>query len=170
MELEEFDKGLTTPTRVLSHTTPLNGNNVSRDLCTIVASSEASCADLACDSEQLVFRERLESKRQLEDKGYVKEAQAPSVFFGTIGSGDAVMKAGVERDRIASAYNLLAFEMEGAGVWDEMPCIIVKGVCDYADSHKDKDWQNFAAATVASATKALLSWYVQRDRTSRLDI
>ena len=28
--------------------------------------------------------------------------------------------------------------MEGAGDWDEMPCIVVKGVCDYADCHKHK--------------------------------
>ncbi len=28
--------------------------------------------------------------------------------------------------------------MEGAGVWDEVPYIVIKGICDYADSHKNK--------------------------------
>ncbi|OAQ59479.1 hypothetical protein VFPPC_10536 [Pochonia chlamydosporia 170] len=50
--------------------------------------------------------------------------------------------------------------MEGAGVWDELPsCMIIKGVCDYADSHKSKGWQRYAAATAASTAKALLGKY-----------
>ena len=28
---------------------------------------------------------------------------------------------------------MVAFEMEGAGVLDEMPAIVVEGLCDYAD-------------------------------------
>ncbi|KAH8651690.1 hypothetical protein BGZ61DRAFT_541995 [Ilyonectria robusta] len=54
--------------------------------------------------------------------------------------------------------------MEGAGVWDEVPCIVVKGVCDYADCHKYKGWQSFAAATAASACKAILEGYIQTDK------
>ena len=33
---------------------------------------------------------------------------------------------------------MIAFEMEGAGVWDEVLCIVAKGVCDYADSTSTK--------------------------------
>ncbi|KAL4967819.1 nucleoside phosphorylase domain-containing protein, partial [Aspergillus stella-maris] len=135
------------------HTTLFETRGTS--ICT--ASHKSSCKDIGCDTGQLVVRERIQSKRRLEQENRSNEAQAPSIFIGTIGSGDTVMKSGEERDRIARAHNLLAFEMEGAGVWDEMPCIIVKGVCDYADSHKNKDWQHFAAATAASATKGLLS-------------
>ncbi|KAK7221927.1 hypothetical protein V2G26_009930 [Clonostachys chloroleuca] len=74
------------------------------------------------------------------------------------------MKSGEDRDRIATEHGIVAFEMEGAGVWDEVPCIIVKGICDYADSHKDKRWQDFAAATAASVMKAILGRYVASDR------
>ncbi|WYZ44562.1 hypothetical protein EsH8_VII_000998 [Colletotrichum jinshuiense] len=74
------------------------------------------------------------------------------------------MKSGAHRDRVAQRHGLIAFEMEGAGVWDMIPCIIVKGVCDYADSHKNKKWQDFAAAIAVSATKALLERYPGRDR------
>ncbi|KAL4862728.1 hypothetical protein BDV12DRAFT_39084 [Aspergillus spectabilis] len=121
------------------------------------------CDEAGCDSSKVIPRERIAEKQALEKQGRTKEAQAPSIFLGTIGSADTVMKSGEERDRIASLHNLIAFEMEGAGLWDEMPCIIVKAVCDYADSHKNKNWQNFAAATAASATKALLDFYIQRD-------
>ncbi|EHK17717.1 uncharacterized protein TRIVIDRAFT_160869 [Trichoderma virens Gv29-8] len=57
--------------------------------------------------------------------------------------------------------------MEGAGVWDELPCIIVKGVSNYGDGHKTKhwaEWQNFAAATAASVARALVERYPQTDK------
>ncbi|KAH7118066.1 hypothetical protein B0J13DRAFT_532904 [Dactylonectria estremocensis] len=63
-----------------------------------------------------------------------------------------------------SVTGILAFEMEGAGIWDEVPCIVVKGVCDYTDSHKNKSWQAFAAATAASVAKALLAQYIRTDK------
>jgi nucleoside phosphorylase len=53
--------------------------------------------------------------------------------------------------------------MESAGLWEDLPCIVVKGVCDYADSHKNKEWQDFAAATSASVVKALLERYIITD-------
>ncbi|KAJ4859764.1 tetratricopeptide repeat domain-containing protein [Trichoderma breve] len=88
------------------------------------------------------------------------------IHIGAIASGDSVMKSGEDRDRIAKEEGIIAFEMEGAGVWEELPCIIVKGVCDYADCHKNKKWQNFAAAVAASASKAILERYIKTDRRS----
>jgi nucleoside phosphorylase len=61
---------------------------------------------------------------------------------------------------------VVAFEMEGAGVWNELPCIIVKGGADYADCHKNNTWQDYAAATAAATMKALLDRYVRTDRVS----
>lgn len=130
-------------------------------------SRELSCDDLGCDNEYLVTRRRLEFKRRLEQEGRSQEAQAPSIFVGRIGSGDMVVKSGEDRDRIAKSHGVIAFEMEGAGIWDELPCIVVKAVCDYADSHKNKIWQDFAAATAASVTKALLERYIRTDNTSK---
>jgi nucleoside phosphorylase len=121
------------------------------------------CDDLGCDERYLVLRERLEMKRQLEqDNG--DEAQEPAIHVGPIASGDTVMKSGEDRDRTSKEAGVIAFEMEGAGVWEEVPCIVVKGVCDYADCHKNKKWQNFAAATAASASKAILERYIQTDK------
>ncbi|GKT49604.1 uncharacterized protein ColSpa_09785 [Colletotrichum spaethianum] len=114
-----------------------------------------SCEKLQCDKGRLVPRKRLMTERH----GEGRLMQDLQVFVGRIGSGDTVMKSGVDRDRIASDHSIVAFEMEGAGVWDEIPCVIVKAVCDYADSHKNKKWQDYAAATAASTTKALLENY-----------
>lgn len=80
----------------------------------------------------------------------------PKIHFGIVASGDSVMKSGEERDRIAQKHDIIAFEMESAGVWDVLPCIVVKGACDYADSHKNKVWQSYAAITAAACMRALL--------------
>jgi len=124
---------------------------------------KSSCADLQCDDSFLVPRERLKEKQKMEQDNN-NEFQAPAIHIGGIASGDTVMKSGEHRDDIAGREGVIAFEMEGAGVWEEVPCIVVKGVCDYADCHKNKKWQNFAAATAASTMKAILERYIQTDK------
>ncbi|KAF6524724.1 hypothetical protein HZS61_013223 [Fusarium oxysporum f. sp. conglutinans] len=109
-----------------------------------------SCEQLGCDGD-LVSRSRL---------AIAEVSPTPAIHFGLMASGDAVMKSGEDRDRIAAAEGIIAFEMEGAGVWDSFPCIVIKGACDYADSHKSKDWQRYAAATAAACAKALLNFWV----------
>ncbi|KAM0263379.1 hypothetical protein ACHAQJ_001235 [Trichoderma viride] len=133
-------------------------------------SRDLACDGLGCDGDHIVQRQRLETNRQLEQQGCGKEAQAPSVFVGCFGSGDKVLKSGEDRDWIAKRYGILAFEMEGAGAWDELPCILVKGVCDYADGHRDKRWQDFAAATAASVTRALVERYTKTDKSPIIQI
>ncbi|KAJ6036861.1 Pfs NB-ARC and TPR domain protein [Penicillium herquei] len=68
------------------------------------------------------------------------------------------MKSGEDRDRLMRLEGVVGFEMEGAGVWDNIPCVIIKGVCGYADSHKSKDWQSYAAGVGASAAKVFLAF------------
>ncbi|KAG7284432.1 hypothetical protein NEMBOFW57_010805 [Staphylotrichum longicolle] len=121
--------------------------------------ASASCAELGCDESHLVPRKRLERKTDLS----LEAAQSPQIFVGRIASGDAVMKSSEHRDRIAKEHNILAFETEGAGVWDEIPCIVIKGICNYADSHDSKAWQSFAAATAAAVAKALLERYTRTE-------
>ncbi|KAL0934874.1 kinesin light chain [Colletotrichum truncatum] len=122
----------------------------------------ASCKVLRCDSSRLVSRRCLETQSMREQENAMA-AQKFQISVGRVGSGDTVMKSGLDRDRVAAEYNFVAFEMEGAGVWDEFSCIVVKGVCDYADSHKNKKWQHFAAATAASTTKAILEHYANTE-------
>jgi len=67
------------------------------------------------------------------------------------------MKSGEDRDNVAARDGVIAFEMEGAGAWENFySCLVIKGVCDYADSHKSKRWQNYASATAAAVTKSFL--------------
>ncbi|KAL4947253.1 hypothetical protein BDW69DRAFT_204566 [Aspergillus filifer] len=105
------------------------------------------CNNLVCDKDQQI-RCREASK-----------VIPISIYIGPIASADTVMKSGQHRDEIVSKEKVLGFEMEGAGVWDSVPCLIIKGVCDYADSHKSKVWQAYAAATGASVAKAFLGYW-----------
>ncbi|KAM6487711.1 nucleoside phosphorylase domain-containing protein [Trichoderma sp. SZMC 28011] len=125
----------------------------------------ASCSELRCSSQFLVPRARsLHSQGQQQNPSTSNTAQMPTIHTGSIASGDTVMKSGVDRDIIAQKDGIIAFEMEAAGIWDEMPCLVIKSVSDYADSHKNGEWQNFAAATAAATTSALLIAYSEKRR------
>jgi nucleoside phosphorylase len=76
---------------------------------------------------------------------------------GTIASGSSVIKDAQMRDRISREnHGALCFEMEGAGVMDDKYCLVIRGIADYADSHKNGSWQKYAAATAASFARELL--------------
>jgi nucleoside phosphorylase len=86
------------------------------------------------------------------------EGEEIAVHYGLIASGNRVMKHGLTRDEISRELDgALCFEMEAAGLLNDFPCIIVRGICDYADSHKNKVWQEYAAATAAALAKELLN-------------
>jgi len=80
-----------------------------------------------------------------------------AVHFGLVASGDSVIMSAQTRNRIQKEKGVIAFEMESAGVWDVLPCIVIKGVSDYADAYKDKSWQRYASATAAACMKAFLA-------------
>jgi len=117
----------------------------------------SSCSELKCNENKLVPRSRLSKAKE------TTVLPQPMIHYGLIASGDTVMKSAEHRDAIATKDNVIAFEMEGAGVWENLPCVVVKGVCDYADSHKHKGWQNYAAATAAAYMKAFLREWVLAD-------
>jgi nucleoside phosphorylase len=80
-----------------------------------------------------------------------------TIHYGTIASGNQVIKDGISRDRLSAELGgVLCFEMEAAGLMNDFPCLVIRGICDYADSHKNKAWQPYAAATAAAYAKELL--------------
>lgn len=90
----------------------------------------------------------------------VREPRAgthPRIHYGLIASGNQVMKSAQARDDLGSKYNVLCFEMEAAGVMNAFDCLVIRGICDYADSHKNDLWQNYASAAAAAYAKLLLT-------------
>ncbi|KAL4790954.1 hypothetical protein BDV19DRAFT_316648 [Aspergillus venezuelensis] len=98
-----------------------------------------------CDQEQLVDR-----------AARPPSAPQPYVHYGLIASGDQVVKHGRLRDQLRKELDVLCFEMEAAGLVDSLPCLVIRGVSDYADSHKNDVWQGYAAATAAAYAHELM--------------
>ncbi|EPS39001.1 hypothetical protein H072_7246 [Dactylellina haptotyla CBS 200.50] len=71
-------------------------------------------------------------------------------------SGSQVIKHGVMRDRISAQTRALCLEIEGASLMNDFPCLVIRGICDYSDSHKNKRWQPYAALVAAVYAKELL--------------
>ena len=110
-------------------------------LVTTDSSDEDTCAK--CDSKQL------KSRRE-------RDQAAAVIHYGLIASGNQIMRHGRTRDKVGKQLGVICFEMEAAGLMDNFPCLVVRGICDYADSHKNKRWQPYAAAVAAAYGKELL--------------
>ncbi|OJD34109.1 uncharacterized protein BKCO1_2500095 [Diplodia corticola] len=90
--------------------------------------------------------------------GKQNKPHEPHIHHGLIASGNRVIKDANLRDTLNANLDdhLLCIEMEAAGLMNDFPCIVIRGICDYADSHKTKLWQEYAAAVAAAFAKELL--------------
>ncbi|KAF7183007.1 hypothetical protein CNMCM7691_002751 [Aspergillus felis] len=95
-----------------------------------------------------------------------REDRDPRPHYGTIASGNAVIKHGWTREKLRLETGALCFEMEAAGLLFDFPCIVIRGISDYSDSHKNKQWQGYAALAAASYTKEMLG-YIPRGQVSQ---
>lgn len=107
-----------------------------------VEAAATTCADC-------IFLRRTERKpRQTKDLVWHQ---------GTILSGNAVMKNAKQRDTLSRLYhNAICFEMEAAGMVNDIHCLVIRGISDYADSHKNSEWQKYASATAAAFARGIL--------------
>lgn len=90
----------------------------------------------------------------------------PRIHYGTIASGNRLIKDGLRRDEIYHELcdkNVMCFEMEASGLMNNFPCLVIRGVSDYADSHKNDIWQPYAALTAAAYAKELLGFLPSRE-------
>lgn len=97
----------------------------------------------ACDPQRQVLREP-------------RDEDIPEIYYGSIASSNQVMKNALTRDQLRDELDVLCFEMEAAGLMQDFPCLVIRGICDYADSHKNKRWQKYAAVVAAAYAKEFL--------------
>lgn len=103
--------------------------------------------DIGCDSTSSPVLPR--RRRELDP-------DEPVVHYGLIASADQLMEDAIARDRLIKEHDILCFEMEAAGLMNGFPCVVIRGICDYSDSHRNYMWHGYAAATAASYAKELL--------------
>ncbi|THX68817.1 Pfs, NACHT and ankyrin domain protein [Aureobasidium pullulans] len=111
----------------------------------------------SCDSSQEILREE-------------RDSNEPEIHYGTIASGNTLVKNSFTRDAIFENDNTcICLEMEAAGLMNTFPCLVIRGICDYADSHKNDQWQRYAAAVAAAYAKEFLGFVesVDLEETSR---
>ncbi|KAJ4295517.1 hypothetical protein N0V90_007530 [Kalmusia sp. IMI 367209] len=108
--------------------------------------------------------EQFEQVRPLPNSEHI------GIHYGTILSGNTLMKSSEDRDLLSQKHkDALCFEMEAAGLMDVFPCLVIRGISDYSDSHKNDAWQNYAAATAAAyAREFLLNMSEQTPRAPEL--
>ena len=100
-----------------------------------------------------------------------RQPRRPRVFLGPIASASELLKRPAKRDELRQKFGVKAVEMEGSGIadatWDHgKGYLVVRGTCDYCDSHKNDDWQEYAAAVAAGYTRALIESIFASERPS----
>ncbi|RBQ78710.1 hypothetical protein FVER14953_21428 [Fusarium verticillioides] len=99
----------------------------------------------SCGDNKLVHRDERD-----------EDENNPAIHCGLIASGNSLMKDALLRDKLAAKHGILCFEMEAAGLMNHFSCVVIRGICDYSDSHKNDEWQEYAAMAAAAYAKDLL--------------
>jgi nucleoside phosphorylase len=97
-----------------------------------------------------------DDERQVIQRSSRPTNKRSRVWYGPIGSGDKLLNNAEKRNLLRDKYDIIGLEMEAAGTINRIPVGEIRGVCDYGDRHKNKDWQPYAAAMAASYARALL--------------
>ncbi|KAL4877133.1 hypothetical protein BJY04DRAFT_230933 [Aspergillus karnatakaensis] len=105
-----------------------------------------------CDISQTIDRD-----------DYNRRANTPAIHYGTIATGSAVIRHAPTRDKIKLEHRAICIEMGAAGLMNFFPCVVIRGIADYNDSHTNDIWRNYAAATSAAFAKELLGVVVAKE-------
>lgn len=87
----------------------------------------------------------------------------PDTHYGLIISA-TVPRAVVNDRKVIEDEKIICFEMEAAALQGRFPFILIRGICDYGDTHNSTQWQCYAAMSAAVYARALLRFIPPRDR------
>ncbi|KAH8423410.1 uncharacterized protein LDX57_001171 [Aspergillus melleus] len=100
-----------------------------------------------CSSDPSLLERRTERAHENDN---------PAIHYGLIGSGNQTIKDAILRDMFSASRNVLCIETNAAGLMNHFPCLAVCGVCNYADTHSNEQWEGYAAMVAAAYAKSLL--------------
>lgn len=100
------------------------------------------CCEM-CDKERLVHRKP-------------RDTNDPVIHYGIIGSGSQDIWNGSIREKFRRDQGIICLETMACGLMPDLPCLVIRGICHYSDSHRNERWQGYAAATAAAYAKELL--------------
>ena len=79
-----------------------------------------------------------------------------AVHRGTIASREQVIKDAIKGDKLAKEHGALCFAIEAAGILIDFACVVIRGISDYCDSHKNDVWHVYAAVVAAAYARGSL--------------
>ncbi|KAH7010690.1 uncharacterized protein B0I36DRAFT_378566 [Microdochium trichocladiopsis] len=146
--VDDVDKALTKIKKRKKYTRPPPASDRLYKPDFIHPSQSSDGCDVACGNDETHLVVRKERDEEEEDD--------PVIHYGLIASGSQLMKDARIRDKLADEKGVLCFETEAAGLMNHFPCLVIRGICDYSDSHKNKEWQGLAAMMAAAYANDLL--------------
>lgn len=84
------------------------------------------------------------------------ELGQPQVHYGTILSGNGVIKSKIKRDELRDRFGGIAIEMEAAGMMSRLPVAVIRGISDFGDAQKNDEWHAYAALVAAAYAKEVI--------------
>nr|XP_042894733.1 uncharacterized protein LOC107448896 isoform X2 [Parasteatoda tepidariorum] len=88
---------------------------------------------------------------------------APVLHFGAVGSGRVLMHDDTKRLTFADKHGIMSFDTGFGSVVESIfgnrkdDYIFIRGIADYKDGTKKKEWQPYAALAAAAVMKSILS-------------
>ncbi|KAL2022125.1 hypothetical protein VTK56DRAFT_5954 [Thermocarpiscus australiensis] len=87
--------------------------------------------------------------------------QGGNIYIGLVATGNLPMQDAAHRDKLSEDFQnrILCFDTETAGLANNLPCLVVRGISSYADEHStstNRAWEEFAAAEAAGIAKGIL--------------
>ncbi|KAH9234751.1 hypothetical protein K456DRAFT_1749730 [Colletotrichum gloeosporioides 23] len=117
-------------------------------LSNIVIRSSLLNAVAGLKTNYMMWGPKLNSKGEHEDN--------PTIHYGLITSANQVMKNTRIQDKLSAERGVLCFKIEAASLINHFPCLVIRSIYNYSNSHKSKEWQGFAAIVAAAYAKDLL--------------
>jgi nucleoside phosphorylase len=108
-----------------------------------IESEESGCSH--CDPDSIQSRQP-------------REDQNPIVHYGLVASSHHLTRHGATQDKFAHKHGILCLETEATGLKNAAQYLVIRGICDYADSHRSELWHAYAAAAAAAYAKEILSF------------
>ncbi|KAJ8129855.1 hypothetical protein O1611_g3774 [Lasiodiplodia mahajangana] len=115
--------------------------------------------------EEMIARNPVMGEPDNDDFSYRRPDEAtdvrspePKIFYGVIASGNKVVKDAETRDKVLldAGEKCICIESEASGLMNTFPCLVIRGISDWADSDNHDAWQKYAAATAAAYAKEFL--------------
>ncbi|KAL3280096.1 hypothetical protein HHI36_017602 [Cryptolaemus montrouzieri] len=97
-----------------------------------------------------------------QDKTVKRQEGRPRIHLGSIASGRQIVREDSIRQKFAAQMGVLSFDCEFDAVIESIlgnckdSFICIRGIADYKDGTRQKEWQPYASLVAASVTKAII--------------